>query len=224
MPAIAVSPACSAGRCDECRGTVHAGRVSVPCACPHHAPAAVRRALDRRGVNPSRVLRTSDPRQAGGVMVAVGPGKGETVLDTSQAVLVDDLEVCELATADGRVAMAAFIEGRVNHTEDRVGVLYLVDADGAAAFVSEIVGLAARIGPDFEEAFLARLGERSANPDLWPAVPPEPRPEPLVAVLEAAGPVLDLLSCDHPGGGSDPECARCETLGPLRAAVAAARG
>jgi hypothetical protein len=218
MPAIAVSPACSSGRCDECRGTVHAGRVSVPCACPHHAPRSVQRALDRAGVNPSRVLRTSDPRQAGGVMVAVGSGRGETVLDTTQAVLVDDLEVCELATNDGRVAMAAFLEGRVNHTDDRVGVLYLLEADGAAAFVSEIVGLAARMGPEFESAFLARLGERAANPDLWPAVPPEHRaPAPDFTDLESFAAALSRL---QPGT----QVPAGDVAADLRRLIEAARG
>ena len=50
------------------------------------------------------------------------------------------------------------LEGRINKTEERARIMYLFDADGAAAIITELYGLAARIGPDF----FAKLQERIA--------------------------------------------------------------
>lgn len=40
---------------------------------------------------------------------------------------------------------------------ERSGVLYLFDADGAAAIISELTGLATRIGPGFAKYLTKRL-------------------------------------------------------------------
>lgn len=160
MPKIAICPPCVVGACDRCRGTVASGLTKAPCACHHAAGPAV----------PGRVVGTSDPRKAGGAFVAVGPGDGQTILDTTNAVILEESQVCRVDNpSDGRVMLALFLAGRINRKPDRVAVLYVLGAGGAAALVSELVGLAARIGPGFEAEFRSLLAERMENTDLWPA-------------------------------------------------------
>jgi hypothetical protein len=49
------------------------------------------------------------------------------------------------------------LEGRINKTTDRARNLYLMNEDGAAALVTELIALAHRIGPEFGARFTARL-------------------------------------------------------------------
>lgn len=88
----------------------------------------------------------------------VGPGE-DVVLDTSKAVLLDGLEVCLVGPPQDQTnAMLAMrLDGRVNKTDDRAHVLYLLNEDGAAAIISELLDLATRIGPQFAESLMARL-------------------------------------------------------------------
>lgn len=89
-------------------------------------------------------------------------GIGDAEIDVRRAVLLDGVTVAVVGTADptgaGR-ALAVNLEGRLNKSVERVDVLYLTDADGAASIVAEILGLAARVGPDFLDALLARIDE-----------------------------------------------------------------
>jgi hypothetical protein len=107
--------------------------------------------------------RTSDPRRLGGDIS--GPGgpydQGGVLLDTHNSVLLDHTTVAMLDNAsDGRRIASLLLEGRVNRSTDRTRVLYMLDADGAAAIVSELVALAGREGGAYAEEFLRLLRER----------------------------------------------------------------
>jgi hypothetical protein len=103
---------------------------------------------------------SGDPRKSGGDIA--GPGgphdRNSVVLDTTNAVLLDSSDVC-LVEAPGRNGpfLAMLLEGRINKTTDRARNLYLMNEDGAAALVTELMALAHRIGPEFGARFTARL-------------------------------------------------------------------
>jgi hypothetical protein len=102
---------------------------------------------------------SGDPRKTGGDIA--GPGgphdRNAVVLDTAKAVLLDHSDVCLMETAGGSVVLAMLLEGRINKTADRARNLYLMNEDGAAALVTELIALAHRIGPEFGHRFTARL-------------------------------------------------------------------
>jgi len=87
-------------------------------------------------------------------------GIGDARIDVTRAVLLDGVTVAVVGTADpsgaGR-ALALNLEGRLNKGTTRVDVLYLMDSDGAASIISELLGLAGRVGPDFLAELLARV-------------------------------------------------------------------
>src|SRR5689334_2417829 len=103
----------------------------------------------------------NDPRKLGGRMVDVAGdplARGGVVLDLTNAVLMDNVDVCLVdavrgGVVDERPRLALSLGGRINKTSDRAEVLYLFDEDGAAAIVSQLLGLAVRIGPEFAERF-----------------------------------------------------------------------
>lgn len=104
--------------------------------------------------------RTSgDPRKTGGDIA--GPGgphdRNSVILDSTNAVLLDHSNVCLMETTGGSVVLAMLLEGRINKTPDRARNLYLLNEDGAAALVTELMALAHRIGPEFGERFTKRL-------------------------------------------------------------------
>lgn len=102
---------------------------------------------------------TDDPR-----------GKGTVLIDSRQSVLLDAMDVSLVDTKrDEGVAMTMLLQGRVNfgQPDERSKQLYLMSADGAAALVSEIVGLAKRAadmgeqhGMMFAAAFQVALEDR----------------------------------------------------------------
>lgn len=100
-----------------------------------------------------------DPRKTGGNIA--GPGgphdRNSVIIDTTNAVLLDHSDVCLMETAGGSIVMAMLLEGRINKTEDRARNLYLLNGDGAAALVTELLALANRIGPEFSDRFEARI-------------------------------------------------------------------
>lgn len=102
---------------------------------------------------------SGDPRKTGGDIA--GPGgphdRNAVVIDTTNAVLLDSSDVCLVETSNGTPALALLLEGRINKTTDRARNLYLLNEDGAAALVTELLALAHRIGPEFADRFTARL-------------------------------------------------------------------
>lgn len=102
---------------------------------------------------------SGDPRKTGGNIA--GPGgphdHNAVIVDTTDAVLLDSSDVCLVETGGGEVVLSMLLEGRINKTTDRARNLYLMNEDGAAALVTELIALAHRIGPEFGERFTARL-------------------------------------------------------------------
>lgn len=89
-------------------------------------------------------------------------GRGDAVIDARRAVLLDDISVVVVGTADptgASRALALELGGRINKSSERSDVLYLFDEDGAAAIISELLGMAGRISPAFLDRLLARIGE-----------------------------------------------------------------
>ena len=84
---------------------------------------------------------SGDPRKTGGDIA--GPGgphdRNSVIVDTTDAVLLDRSDVCLVETSNG------------------TPVLYLLNEDGAAALVTELLALAHRISPEFGDRFTARL-------------------------------------------------------------------
>lgn len=111
--------------------------------------------------------RVGDPRKLGGRIVDVAGdplAKGGVVIDTRDAVLLETVDVCLVDAVRGgrreeRPLLALELGGRINKTSDEARILYLFDEDGAAAIVTELLGLAVRIGPDFAARFIARTEE-----------------------------------------------------------------
>jgi hypothetical protein len=103
--------------------------------------------------------RHGDPRKTGGDIA--GPGgphdRNSVIIDTTHAVLLDASDVCLVETANGSIAMAMLLEGRINKTQDRARNLYLLNGDGAAAIITELLALAHRIGPEFGEQLMGRI-------------------------------------------------------------------
>lgn len=88
-----------------------------------------------------------DARGLGGDIA--GPGgphdEGQVLIDTRMSVLMDAVDVAMMDSPSDRRRFASMVlGGRVNRSRDRTQVLYLFDADGAAAIVTQLIGLAAR--------------------------------------------------------------------------------
>lgn len=102
---------------------------------------------------------SGDPRKTSGDIV--GPGgphdRHGVILDDRTGVLLDHSTVTLVETRSGEPVLAMLLEGRINKTTDRARNLYLMNEDGAAALVTELLALAHRIGPEFGERFTARL-------------------------------------------------------------------
>ena len=109
---------------------------------------------------------STDPRKLGGGIV--GPGgpydENAVLVDTRNAVILEGTEVAIVGAVrkgvlDEKPIMSLVMLGRINKTDERVQVLYLMNHDGAAALVTELIGLAARAGwgEEFKDDVLARL-------------------------------------------------------------------
>jgi hypothetical protein len=125
--------------------------------------AITREMAERVGDDP-RGASTSDP------IVGGSPhGQGDALIDARAAVLLDHADVVLVDTKRDSepVSMLLSLGGRVNYSDDRTTVAYLMNGDGAAAIVSQLVGLASRAagsGPhgqefaaDFRVALEARM-------------------------------------------------------------------
>lgn len=103
---------------------------------------------------------SGDPRKSGGDIAGPGgPHNADSVIiDATNAVLLDHSTVSLVGSpGNPKPYLAVLLEGRINKTTDRARNLYLMNEDGAAALVTELIALAHRIGPDFGQRFTARL-------------------------------------------------------------------
>lgn len=112
--------------------------------------------------------RGDDPRAAsseGAVVDVAGDpyARGGAVFDARNAVLLASSEVMLVDTKredEEPLVMMLSMAGRVNYSPDNVEHVYLLGTDGAAALVSEILGLAHRAGGEFRATFLADFNRR----------------------------------------------------------------
>lgn len=119
-------------------------------------------------------LHGDDPRRPGGDIA--GPGgphdRDGVVVETTNAVLLDYSTVSTVEVHRGDEAETAFalmMEGRINKTTDRSRILYLLNADGAAALVTELLGLAKRAERLGDIQLATELRERLG--DRWDEMP-----------------------------------------------------
>lgn len=103
---------------------------------------------------------SGDPRKTGGDIAGWGGphDANSVIIDTTDAVLLDNSTVTLVGSPGNPTPyLAMLLEGRINKTTDRARNLYLMNEDGAAALVTELVALAHRMGPEFGQRFTARL-------------------------------------------------------------------
>lgn len=103
---------------------------------------------------------SGDPRKSGGNIAGPGGPRDENavVIDTTDAVLLDYSETALMGVpGQESPVLALLMEGRINKTTDRAKNLYLMNEDGAAALVSELVALGYRIGPQFGDRLMDRI-------------------------------------------------------------------
>jgi hypothetical protein len=62
--------------------------------------------------------------------------------------------------SDGRKFIGLELEGRINRSKDRGRVLYLFDADGAAALLTQLIALAGRSDSPRAEEFYRLVKQR----------------------------------------------------------------
>ncbi len=98
----------------------------------------------------------------GKIMGGSAFGRGDALIDTERAVLLGASTVVVIGAmrqSGVETILGLELEGRINKSAEMHDQLYLLDVDGAAALVSEIMGLAARVGPDFLELLMQRIRE-----------------------------------------------------------------
>jgi hypothetical protein len=94
----------------------------------------------------------------------------DVLLDMDNAVLLDGMSVCLVNAVAGlvdktqrgveeNIRLAVQLDGRINKSTDRASVLFVMDEDGAAAIISEILALATRIGPEFAVRLMDRISD-----------------------------------------------------------------
>lgn len=87
-------------------------------------------------------------------------GRGDALIDARRAVLLSDVHVVIVGAARNtgvETVIGLQLGGRINHSNDQHEALYLMDADGAAGIISELLGLAGRADPNFLALLLARI-------------------------------------------------------------------
>lgn len=107
----------------------------------------------REHVTPGAIIDVADdPHARGGALL---DARSATLLEGTDVVLVD-------TKGDEPVVMMMSLSGRVNYSHDRIEHAYLFGPDGAAALVSELVGLAARAagGGNHASRFATEFQER----------------------------------------------------------------
>lgn len=98
-------------------------------------------------------------------------GFNDALIDAEGAVLLDNVTVVAVTTGrqgkiDDVLSFGLELEGRINKSAARSSVLYLTEADGLAAIVTEIMGLAHRAG--IADEVWALISERM---DAMPKAP-----------------------------------------------------
>jgi hypothetical protein len=87
-------------------------------------------------------------------------GQGDSLIDARSAVLLQEVTVVlvDSTSSEGtEPALAMELGGRINKTQQRSTVLYVMNEDGAAAIISQLLGLAHRVGDEFFYQLIARI-------------------------------------------------------------------
>lgn len=108
------------------------------------------------------------PKDAGGFVDVAGDpyAKGGVIIDARGAVLLEHTDVVLIdsdPSKDREPGILLSLGGRINLTDERAQVGFLMPLDGGAAIASELIGLAGRAGPpvsdEFMELFRKRMDE-----------------------------------------------------------------
>lgn len=100
----------------------------------------------------------TDPRDVAhhDAVIVLGDGPHETLLDTRQALLLEQLRALHLAESSD--ALALELQGRVNRSDDQVNILCLTTIDDAARIAASIVASIIRIaGSRGLQAFITAM-------------------------------------------------------------------
>lgn len=87
-------------------------------------------------------------------------GRGDALIDATTAILLADVHVAIVGAGRStgvETVIALELSGRINHSTEQHEALYLLDADGAAAIVSDLLGVAGRADPSFLALLLSRI-------------------------------------------------------------------
>lgn len=129
----------------------------------------IRELRRQRALNREHAEQVNEAHSGGGITDVAGDphAQGGSLIDMRGAVLLDFTEVVLVDTKrDDPVAMVLRLAGRVNYSTERADTAYLIGADGAAAIISEITGLAGRAqaagghGRRFADEFQVALQRR----------------------------------------------------------------
>lgn len=93
-------------------------------------------------------------------------GDGDALIDTTGAVLLDDIEIVLMgAKHDNGVEALICLQlaGRINKTTSRDQKLYILGADHAATICANLVVHASHVGGGYGEAFVTRLEDHMAR-------------------------------------------------------------
>lgn len=108
----------------------------------------------------------TDPRRVSGGSIS-GPGgpygEDDVVVDVTNAVILDACEVTIVGgvrkgVLDPKPISCLLLSGRINKTTERAHVMFLMNEDGAAGIVTQLIGLASRAG--WGDEFMQRVRER----------------------------------------------------------------
>lgn len=105
----------------------------------------------------------ADPAMLGGSMAGPGGSRDRfgVVIDPTDAVIMESVDVTKVEAvrsgAFGGPVTFMTLGGRVNKTTRQVSVGYFFGTDGAAAIITELLGLADRDGAEFLDDLTRRL-------------------------------------------------------------------
>lgn len=123
--------------------------------------AITREMAERPGTDPT------EDQSPNSIIDAAGDphAKGGVLLDLRSGVLMDEVEVALADTkANATPVVVMRLQGRVNYSAKRVDHVYIFDADGAAAIISELAGLMQRSrDPDLIRTFAQRVEQRMSE-------------------------------------------------------------
>lgn len=106
-----------------------------------------------------------NPRRIQGKIEGEGDpfGEGDVFIDMTNALMLEGTNVALVGGIRKGIPVpqemvALELQGRINKTEEHISVMTLTSVDGAAALVTELIGVASRAG--FAEEFMELVKER----------------------------------------------------------------